>query len=125
MTYTVIAPDKPTETIPTEPIETHDSDYQKGFSDEKLQIPSTTKKVCHSTAQRLKITKNETWNILYANVRGFKSKIKSINQILLEQRPHLFMITETQLRSNTGISLEGYSFYGRKRDIKILFFSYY
>ena len=88
--------------------------------EEKSEIAPITRD-CYarlSTAHRQKSIKNETWNILYANVRGFKSKIKSINQILLEQQPHLFMITETQLRSNTGISIEGYSFYGRKREGK-------
>ena len=40
---------------------------------------------------------------------------------MLDQQPHLLLITETQLRSNIGISsfFDGYEFYGRKREGKV------
>ena len=53
---------------------------------------------------------------MYNNVRGLKSKITSLNEILQDNNPHLFLLTETQLRTNTGVQIEGYIFYGRKRE---------
>ena len=34
-------------------------------------------------------------------------------------KPNLFFLTETQLRSNSGINIPGYIFHGRKREDKI------
>ena len=42
-----------------------------------------------------------------------------MRQILSENSPQVFLVTETQLRSNTGINLEGYVFFGRKREGRI------
>ena len=61
----------------------------------------------------------QKWSILYTNIRGIKGKMISLKQSLSENSPHLFLLTETQLRSNTGISTEGYTFFGRKREGKI------
>ena len=55
---------------------------------------------------------------MYANVRGMKSKLSSITTILEECKPELFLITETQLRSNVGINISGYTFHGKKREGK-------
>ena len=55
---------------------------------------------------------------MYANVRGLKGKLTSMRQILQENTPHLFLTTETHLRSNAGIEIEGYTFLGRKREGK-------
>ena len=52
---------------------------------------------------------------MYSNVRGIKSKKASITETLHEHNPHLFLITETQLRSNNGVSIEGYTFYSKCR----------
>ena len=55
---------------------------------------------------------------MYTNIRGIKSKKNSLIEILHDCDPHLFFLTETQLRSNVGINIEGYKFYGRKREGK-------
>ena len=55
---------------------------------------------------------------MYTNVRGMKSKKNSLIEILHDFDPHLFFLTETQLRSNVGMNIEGYKFYGRKREGK-------
>lgn len=55
---------------------------------------------------------------MYCNVRGVKSKINSLTEILHDHDPHLYLLTETQLRSNTGVKIDGYTFYGRKREGK-------
>ena len=52
---------------------------------------------------------------MYANVRGMKSKIVSITEILNEKNPQIFLITETLLPSNTGINIKGFTFFGRRR----------
>ena len=56
---------------------------------------------------------------MYANVRGMKSKITNLATILDDCKPEVFLLTETQLRSNVGINIAGYSFHGRKREGKI------
>ena len=53
---------------------------------------------------------------MYTNIRGLKGKKTSLTAILQENDPHIFLLTETQLRSNTGITLKGYTFHGRKRE---------
>ena len=53
---------------------------------------------------------------MYANVRGLKGKKESLIEILNEHQPHLFLITETLLSSNTGISIEGYTFFSNARN---------
>ena len=55
---------------------------------------------------------------MYANVRGMKSKKASITETLNEHNPQVFLLTETLLRSNTGISIDGYTFFGKCRDGK-------
>ena len=41
-----------------------------------------------------------------------------LESILREKNPQIFLLSETQLRTNTGINIEGYVFYGRKREGK-------
>ena len=62
--------------------------------------------------------KNEKWDIMYANVRGIKSKLVSLSEVLNDRNPHLFLITETLLQANSGIHINGYTFFGRKREGK-------
>ena len=47
-----------------------------------------------------------------------KSKITSLTEILEEKNPHIFLIAETLLRTDTGIHVKNYTFYGRKREGK-------
>ena len=60
----------------------------------------------------------EKWRIMYSNIRGIKSKRNSLTEILHDHDPHLYLLTETQLRSNIGTKFEGYNFYSRKREGK-------
>ena len=55
---------------------------------------------------------------MYSNIRGMKSKRNCLIEILHDQNPHLYLLTETQLKSNVGMKIEGYNFYGRKREGK-------
>ena len=52
---------------------------------------------------------------MYANIRGMKGKINSLTEILHEHDPQLFILTETQLKSNTGINIKGYTLFSRIR----------
>ena len=57
-------------------------------------------------------------SILYANVRGLKSKMSCVKDILAETKPTVALFTETHLSENTGIKLDGYSFFGKAREGK-------
>ena len=61
-------------------------------------------------------TVTDQWQLMYTNIRGMKGKLTSLTALLEENKPNLFLITETQLRSNTGMNIPGYEFYGRKRE---------
>ena len=76
-------------------------------------IPATPDK---SVKQRQnKTNTDDIWKIMYANVRGMKSKINSLIEVLQDHNPHVFLITETQLKSDTGIKVSGYTIYSRAR----------
>ena len=53
---------------------------------------------------------------MYTNIRGIKGKISGLTALLDEYSPHLFLVTETQLRSDTGITIPNYTFHSRKRE---------
>ena len=59
----------------------------------------------------------EKWSILYSNVRGLKGKQSSIQEILGEYQPQIFLMTETLLTTNTGIFFKGYTFFGKARTL--------
>ena len=52
--------------------------------------------------------KLKKFKVLYVNLRGYKSKKKSINEIILEEKPTLIAFTETLLAENEEIEIEGY-----------------
>ena len=54
--------------------------------------------------------------IMYANVRGLKGKKVGITEILQQQEPDIFLMSETQLRSDLTESFSGYTFFHRKRE---------
>ena len=58
----------------------------------------------------------EPWKVMYANARGMKSKQTSLIEIAQDCNPQLFLLTETQTRSNVPIQIPGYVFHGRKRE---------
>ena len=58
----------------------------------------------------------EKWLILYANVGGLKSKMSGVVEVLNDHDPHLFLMTETQLRSNTGTKINGYTLNSKARE---------
>ena len=55
---------------------------------------------------------------MYANVRGMKGKKAGISELLQQHEPHLFLIAETQLRSDLAVSFDGYTCFHRKREGK-------
>ena len=52
---------------------------------------------------------------MYANIRGMRGKLNSLTEILHEHDPQMFILTETQLKSNTGTNIKGYTLYSRVR----------
>ena len=63
----------------------------------------------------ISIAGNNEWKIMYANVRGLRGKVNGLIQTLHEHNPHIFLFTETQLKSNFGTVIKGYTFYGKSR----------
>ena len=56
---------------------------------------------------------------MYANVRGLKGKKTGISEIVQQHEPHIFLVAETQLRSDLTESFTGYTFFHRKREGKV------
>ena len=52
---------------------------------------------------------------MYANTRGLHSKKICIQDMLDENKPDIFLLTETQLKSDMGIKFKGYCFFGKQR----------
>ena len=50
----------------------------------------------------------ENFKILYVNIRGIKSKVKSLENIVQEEKPALIAIAETILEEKEEIDIEGY-----------------
>ena len=65
----------------------------------------------HKKVKRGKrIKKNlENFKILYVNIRGIKSKVKSLENIAQEEKPTLIAIAETILKEKEEIEIEGYA----------------
>ena len=63
--------------------------------------------------------KPQDLHIMYANVRGMKGKKTGITEILQQHEPHIFLIAETQLRSDLAVSFLGYTCFHRKREGKV------
>ena len=54
----------------------------------------------------------------YANARGLKSKKLSLIDILGEIKPDISLFTETMLKSQNEMKIEGYTFFGKSRGKK-------
>ena len=67
----------------------------------------------------LRKEKTSDIKLLYANVRGLRSKLTSIKNVLSEVKPAIAVITETHLSENQGVKIDGYVFFGRAREGKI------
>ena len=65
-----------------------------------------------------KTQKRQKISLMYANVRGLKGKKTSITEILQQNEPNIFLISETQLRSNLAETFAGYTFFHKKREGK-------
>ena len=73
-------------------------------------VPSTPQSVSNKPK-----SKGEKWIIMYTNIRGLKGKTPSLAAILHEHQPQLFLLTETLLKSDTGLKIKGYTMYSRAR----------
>ena len=62
--------------------------------------------------------RREHWGLLYSNIRGFKGKRSSLIDVLNEEKPQVVLLTETLLKTNSGVRIEGYTFFGKARENK-------
>ena len=61
---------------------------------------------------------HKTWKIMYTNIRGMKGKKESLTEILCENEPQIFLLSETLLCSNAGTLIEGYTFYIERNSLQ-------
>ena len=52
--------------------------------------------------------KLKKFKIMYSNLRGFKSKIESIKNIIAEEKPTIIALAETLIENDEKVKLEGY-----------------
>ena len=118
--------------LPPNDNDTSDDSIQ--LLDESIQLPLTScdiSQLCNETDQIQTIipftnretssipshvTNSKTWKIMYANIRGLKGKRSSLIEHLNSEKPHLFLLTETLLPTNSNIELDGYTTFCRARD---------
>ena len=62
--------------------------------------------------------KGKKFNLMYANVRGLRSKLTCVNDLLNDVKPEIALFTETHLPDNKGIKFDGSSFFGKAREEK-------
>ena len=60
-------------------------------------------------------SKAKTIKILYANMRGIRSKVVCLTNTLCEVNADVGLFCETFLTENKGIKMDGYTFFGRAR----------
>ena len=54
--------------------------------------------------------------IYYLNIRGLKSKIESLKEIIIEGKPEVMVIVETMLDEKDKVVMEGYTIYRNDRN---------
>ena len=80
-------------------------------------IPNTTT-IKHSKTRRSKKMRNKMKNvsIMYLNIRGLKSKLESLKEIIDEQKPDIITLVETLLCENDAIELKNYEIIRNDRE---------
>ena len=63
--------------------------------------------------------RNEMKNasIMYLNIRGLKSKLESLKEIIDEQKPDIIALVETLLCENDAIELKNYDIIRNDREV--------
>ena len=56
---------------------------------------------------------------MYTNIRGLKSKKVGLAELLQDSQPQLFLLTETQLRSDISLKIANYNLFSKKLEGKI------
>ena len=60
-------------------------------------------------------SKAKTLKILYANMRGIRSKIACLKNVLCDINADVGLFCETFLTENKGVQMDGYTFFGKAR----------
>ena len=94
----------------------HQKKYNKIQKYKKsTKIQNTKKKY---RGRGIKNRKDTTFSIMLSNLRGFKSKKKSLTKILDTVQPNMLLMAETQLVGQMKIVLDGYTTWTRNRTDK-------
>ena len=78
----------------------------------KKTIPSKKTKTIKSAKHAENI---KPWRLLYANIRGLKSKVACLKNVCEETDPDVVLLTETHLSEDRGVNFIGYTFIGKAR----------
>ena len=94
-----------------------DENIEKYEKIEKNKGKGKNKK--NKKSRRGKVIKNKFKNlkIYYVNIRGVKSKIDTLTNIIEEEKPHIICLNETLLKENQNIDINGqYRFYNNNEN---------
>ena len=84
--------------------------YNKSnYESNNKNIKNHSKKVRRSKNKK---QSNNSIKILYANVRGLKSKLRDIKMILFDTEPDIVAFIETNLKTEEKIAVSGYTWVG-------------
>ena len=83
--------------------------YEEGKQSQKENKEKKEKQVKTKT-QRSKKIKNALWKftIVYQNIRGLKSKIDSVQELVDDCQPNLLCLVETHMQEKQEITITGY-----------------
>ena len=88
-----------------------DTEHNSGESPTQLANLESKEK----NYKRRRIRKNKELTITTINVRGIKSKIKSLESLLQAEKIDIALITETKMRKGDQISIKGYRWIEKQR----------
>ena len=79
-------------------------------------------KTCKRRIRRLKCknfrNKSKTWTILHTNIRGYDSKVDSLEAIIGHVDPNVITINETMFKNNRELKMAGFESFTLNRDCK-------
>ena len=83
---------------------------QETINEKKNQENGNKRKKVRRGGKKIK-NKLKNFKILYVNLRGFKSKKKSIENILEEEKPTMIALTETLIEDKENVEIKGFEIY--------------
>ena len=91
---------------------TNKSNGATGTAAKSIKIKKNTKEVPKENKHSKKLKNTlKSYKFYYLNIRGLKSKIESLKEIIIEEKPEVIGLVETMLDGNDKVVMEGYTIY--------------